>query len=202
MTIYLIYMASPALLYLFFEFIPNKSIANNLRAKKFYLFLCGLCMTLMIGLRAPTNGSGDTLFYYNLWELFSDMSFDTFVKFSRTADMEFGYLITTWALSQFFPGGQWLLFLSGLFMSICLCYFTYKNCKNPVLALTVFHCLGLFNFMVQGLRQAIAMCICLLAIESCKKRKLIKFILLVLLASLFHASAIVFLPVYFIRFKK
>ena len=202
MTTYLIYMASPALLSLFFELLPNKSITSNIKSKKIYLILCGLCMTLMIGLRAPTNGSGDTLFYCKLWETFSNMSLDSFVKFSRTADMELGYQISTWVLSQFFPDGQWLLLLSALFMSVCVCVFVYENCKNPVLALSVFNCLGLFNFMVQGLRQALAMCICLFAIKACQKRKLIKFILLVIVASLFHASAIVFFPVYFIGFKK
>ena len=52
--------------------------------------------------------------------------------------------------------------------------------------------------MFQCMRQAIAMCICLFAIEFCKKRKLIKFILFILLAMCFHQTAVVFLPVYFI----
>ncbi len=66
----------------------------------------------------------------------------------------------------------------------------------------VFNCLGLFNFMVQGLRQAIAMSICLFAYEQCKKKHFIKFILLVAIACLFHASALVFILVYFLsKFK-
>lgn len=202
MTTYLLYMASPAILYVLVEAFAKKQITKNLRTKKTYLILVGICMTLMIGLRAYTNGSGDTRYYFNLWEYFSKMTFAEFVVYSPKLDMEFGYKVTTWVLSQFFADGQWLLFLSGAFISVSVCCFVYKNCENPVLALMVFNCLGLFNFMVQGLRQAIAMCICLWALELCKNRNLVKFVLLVVLASLFHASALVFLPVFFIRFKK
>jgi hypothetical protein len=62
----------------------------------------------------------------------------------------------------------------------------------------MFIALGLYSFMLNGLRQAIAICICLYAIEYCKKRKLIPFLLLVFLAYLYHRSAFVFAPVYFL----
>lgn len=202
MTAYLLYMASPAILYVLVEACAGKSITKNVRAKKIYLFWAGLCMTFMIGLRAPTNGSRDTLYYFRLWEHFSGLSVTEFINTFSTIDMEAGYKLVTFVLSKIFPNGQWLLFLSGLFMSISICSFIYKNCDNPVLALLVFNCLGLFGFMVQGLRQALAMSICLWALEVCKQRKFFKFLLFVVLASTFHASAVVFIPVYFICFKE
>jgi hypothetical protein len=55
-----------------------------------------------------------------------------------------------------------------------------------------FNVLGSFAFMVQGLRQSIAMCLCLWALECLKRKHWIKSILLILLASTFHASALVF----------
>lgn len=202
MTAYLIYMASPAILYVLVELFTGKSITRNMRTKKIYLFWAGLCMTLMIGLRAPTNGSSDTQYYFSLWEYSSSLSLKDFSSFFSGFDLEAGYKIVTFILSRFFPDGQWLLLFSGMFMSIAVCSFICKNCDNPVLALLVFNCLGLFNFMVQGLRQALAMCICLWALEMCKQRKLVKFLLIVALASTFHASALVFVPIYFICFKE
>lgn len=202
MTAFLIYMASPAILYILVTLFTNKSITRNTQAKKMYLLFAGICMTFMIGLRAPTNGSRDTLYYFRLWEYFSGLSFDAFLDYSNRLDLEHGYMYVTWVLSQIFANGQWVLFFSGMFMSISVCSFIYKNCRNPIMALVVFNCLGLFNFMVQGLRQAIAMCICLWALELCKQRKLVKFLLLVALACSFHASALVFIPVYFLCFKK
>jgi len=107
-----------------------------------------------------------------------------------------GYLIVVWLGSHIFQNGQWLLLLSGLFFAVSICVFVKRNCKNMVLALAVFNCLGLFNFMVQGLRQSIAMCICLWALEPCKQKRPVRFLLMIGLAALFHASAVIFAIVY------
>ena len=61
----------------------------------------------------------------------------------------------------------------------------------------------LLNF--SGLRQAIAMGITALSFNFIKEKKPVQFILLVILASLFHKSAIVFLamyPIYNIKLDK
>ena len=56
-----------------------------------------------------------------------------------------------------------------------------------------------------GLRQAMAIAITFAAFEMIKQRKLVWFILLVLLAGTFHGSAFIFLiayPLYFFRFNR
>ena len=196
MVAYLIFMASPFIVYLIVELITGKKVTQDDRTKNIYLIVCGIIIALMIGMRNQHNGSGDTALYCSIYEKMSSIKLGELSSFIRNTDMEIGYLITTWLLSKVFIGGQWLLVLSGAFFSFSICYFVKNNCKNVVLALAIFNCLGLFNFMVQGLRQAIAMSICLCAFELCKKKKLIRFLLVVALASLFHASAIVFAMVY------
>ena len=57
-------------------------------------------------------------------------------------------------------------------------------------------CLGSFTFAMNGLRQSMAMSVCLLAYDCAKQKKPIKFLLLVLLAFTFHSTALVFLLVY------
>lgn len=54
----------------------------------------------------------------------------------------------------------------------------------------------LFLMNLSAIRQCIAMCIFIIAIKYIQERKAIKYILLILLASLFHMSALVLLPVY------
>lgn len=159
-------------------------------------------MTLMIGLRSKYIGSGDTVVYSNYWNYMRTVPFSNLEMTLNDIDMEKGFLISIWFFSHIFKDAQMMLFLSAIFYSVCVCRFIYKNCENPALALLVFNCLGLFNFMIQGLRQGIAMCICLFALEKAKKNEKIKFIILVLLAASFHASAIVFFIIYILKFFK
>ena len=56
--------------------------------------------------------------------------------------------------------------------------------------------LGIMMFHMQGLRQSIAMSICLIAYMQAKRHKFVPFILLVILAMQFHTSAFVFFVIY------
>lgn len=202
MAIYLLYVISPVIVWVLMNIVNAKSISCDDRRKKKYIIICGIIMAIMIGFRYKGTGSGDTGFYYSNWEMMSEVSWSGLSDVLKRIDLEHGYQISTWFLSHIFPHGQWALILSGAFFSFSVCRFTYKNSKNPLVALMVFNCLGIFNFMVQGLRQAIAMSICLFAYEQCKKKNFIGFALLVMLACTFHASAIVFILVYFLGMLK
>jgi hypothetical protein len=62
--------------------------------------------------------------------------------------------------------------------------------------------LGLFAFNLSGIRQSIAMAICLFSYKYIQERKLFKFLLIIFFAGLFHKSSIFFIPAWFIAFKK
>lgn len=193
MAIYLLYVVSPLLVYFLFRLFngrTNKTQTINITA---YLWICGLIMVLMIGLRHPLNGSGDTYRYCENWIQMRNVDYTNLAATMDKMSFEKGYLITVWLLTRVFYHPQWLLVLSGIFFSITICYFVKHSCNGSPLALMAFNVLGSFAFMVQGLRQSIAMCICLWALECLKRKKWGKFIILVLLASTFHASAFVFL---------
>ncbi|MBQ7225178.1 MAG: EpsG family protein [Clostridia bacterium] len=166
------------------------------------IVLCGIIMALMVGLRHYSNGSGDSKLYYDLWERISKMDFQDFVNYMDNADLEGGFLMSNFVLSRVFPDPQFTFIFSGIFFAVSVSLFVKKNCKDVILPFVVFNSLGLFNFMVQGMRQAIAMCICLYAYEMAKKKKIIWFAVIIALAMTFHASAIVFAIAYIIRFFK
>ena len=198
MITYLTYVISPLLVAFFICFLTGKRISTVPKNRKYYLWLCGIIMVFVIGLRHYSNGSGDSYFYYRQWEAMSAMSLRETVIYCLRTDMEIGFLACEGILSHIFKNPQFAFILSGLFFAVSLCLFVHRNSENVVLPLLIFNCLGLFNFMVQGMRQGIAICICLFAIESCKTRKPIRFFLQIALAMLFHASAIIFLPVYWL----
>lgn len=202
MTIFLLYAVSPVIISAITSFFCNRTDSNEKNYRKITLVICGLVMALMIGLRKYTNGSGDSEVYYNHWSSVSQIGLENIWSAVASSNFEVGYSISVFLFSHLFPHPQFLFILSGIFMSVSVCLFVSKNCKNIPLALLAYNTLELFIFMVQGLRQAIAMCICLFAIEQCKKNHFIRFLLLILLAMSFHASAIVFLICYIFKFLK
>ena len=79
--------------------------------------------------------------------------------------------------------------------------FLKRYSKDAVLSLIIFICYNFLVFTLSGLRQTVAMGICLVAFmvaQKTTKKALIWYILLIVLAMQFHKSAIVFLPAYFI----
>lgn len=202
MFIYLLYIIMPVVIWALFSLFYREPINTSERVKRKYVIWCGVALFLIIALRHYAVGSGDGSWYYANWRFLSRVSLEQILKGYVNFDIEDGYLVSIWALSHIFKNPQFIFVFYGLLVSIAVSSFVYKNCKDPTLAFVMFNCLGLWGFMVQGLRQGIAMSICLFAFEACKSKKIIKFSALVLLAMLFHASAIVFFAVYALAYLK
>ena len=199
MAVYLLYVISPVFVAGLVRLFSNKPLSDE-KNKNRCIVLCAIIMMLMVGLRHYGNGSGDSKFYYDLWEKIAKMDFGSFRTFMENTDMEGGFLISNFLLTRIFKDSQFAFILSGLFFAISTGIFVKRNCREVILPFIIFNSLGLFNFMVQGMRQAVAMCICLFAYEMAKKRKIIWFALLIALAATFHASAVVFAVTFFIGF--
>lgn len=165
--------------------------------KRLFLFLCGTFLFLMIALRSKDVGS-DSIGYYKKWEVVESLSFSEFVVFQENDPMETGFLFSIWLLSKVFYYPQFVFVCTGALFTFAVCKFLYNNCDDLVLGFVMYITLGSYIFMVQGMRQACAMSICLLSVEFCKKRKFIPFLLLIALAYQFHMTSFVFVVVYFI----
>lgn len=196
MTTYLMYMISPLIVWLVFIVTTNRSVNSSDGLKRKYLFVCGLITFLMIGLRHYNVGSGDGGWYYSNWNYMSDLPVSGIASIFKRFDIENGYLTCVWLLSRVFKDPQFVFVFYGLLIAVSVSRFVYLNSDDVVVGIVMFNCLGLWGFMVQGLRQGIAMCICLFALEYAKKRKLVPFLIVVAIAIMFHASAIVFVAVY------
>lgn len=198
MVPYLILASVPIVFAAFYDFKSGHPVNCEKKAQKSFLIICGVALFLIIALRSKYNGSTDSLNYYNNWGILCNMSFGKFESFISESKMEKGYLFTVWILSRVFKDPQFLFVFTGILFTAAVCNFVYKNCEDVVIGFFMYLTLELYVFMVQGLRQSIAMSICLFALEFAKKRRIILFALLVLLASLYHKSALIFLVVYLI----
>ncbi len=189
MTIYVALAVFPIILGAFF---PN--LKEDKQQKRLFYFICGGFMLLIMGLRHYSLGSTDTLHYYDAMK--RALSSESWKYFFDPDLYEVGSQLFIFALSRIFSDPQWLLVISSLIFIIGILYFVDHNSDDIPLSITLYLTLGLMLFHVQGLRQSLAMSICLFAYEQAKNKHLVRFVLLVLFATAFHQTAIVFLPVY------
>lgn len=191
MSLFRLYLLSPILLGAVASVFQNR--------KKAFFVLYGVITFLFYALRTQYLGIGhDSIFYYELWEHFSTIPFNLEnIDAIFAIDLEKGFLITVWVISKAFPSGQFMYVFAALVYTYCLCTFVADNCDDYVLGFLMVSSIGLTGFFLQGTRQAIAICICLLSVKYCRQRKMVPFFLIVLLASSVHASAMLFLVVYF-----
>ncbi len=195
---YLVLAAFPIVVALGYDAANKNYINAKPQTKKWFMFACFVALFLMFALRSKYVGSADSYNYYNNWNILSSADLGKLLDVIENSKMSWGYLVSVWTISHIFPNPQFVFVFSGFFFSLAVCRFIYKNCEDIVLGVLMYITLGLYIFMAQGLRQSVAMSICLFALEFAKKRKFIPFALLVLLAAQFHVTAIVFFVVYFI----
>lgn len=196
MISYYTIIAMPLLVAFFMKLTPFGSINSNDQSRRIYIVICAAAMFFVFGFVYHGLGAGDGKWYYSNWKYLSGVPIRKLWNVINSIDIEKGYLIFVWITSHIFPNPQMLHICYGLLLASAFSVFMYENCEDLVLGYMMFFCLGMWSFLIQGLRQGIAMAICLFAVSFCRQRRIVPFILLVLLAMTFHASAIVFIVVY------
>ncbi len=176
---------------------------ENDKGRKTYLWICGVFITMVMGLRDRFTGSLDTNYYCSLFE--SAKNYDGFRLFAELAFQSEGNLLLSepgfmgyvWIMAKIFPIPQFLLLTSTAFVTFCVLHFIHKNSIDPVLSVTAYVTLGLMTFCANGMRQGMAMGICLLAFEAVKTRRPWQFAGILFVALMFHKSAVFMVPLYF-----
>ncbi len=164
--------------------------------KRNYLIFVGLFLFVFLAARSSSVGSTDTLNYCNMMR--RAIATDSWRQFYDEEGVETGFQFFTFCLSRIFRGSQFIIFASAFIYVVSICYFIYHNSDDAPLSLTMYITLGMMTFEMQGMRQSIAMSVCLFAYEFAKHKKFMKFLLLVLLAMQFHQTAVVFIIIYFL----
>lgn len=190
MLIYIALAVMPSMLALVFGDLTDK------RKKIYYLLICGVLLFLFMALRSYSVGSVDTRNYMN--GMLVAIRSRSWESFYNPDGVEAGFQMYVFLLSRVFSDPQWIVVVSSALFVFLTQWFIYKNSDDVAFSVTMYISLGLMTFCMQGMRQAIAMCLCFVAYELAKKRKPILFALIIALAILFHQTAIIFVLVYFI----
>ncbi|MCR6110902.1 EpsG family protein [Bacillus sp. A301a_S52] len=152
-------------------------------------FLALACLVAVSGLR---SNIGDTYFYRHAFET-NDFTWEI-IKEGK--DQGFGVL--QMLLKNVTDDGQVLIFIMSFFTLTLIVGVLYKYSRVFELSLYVFIASGMFLVSMNGMRQYLAAAIIFAGTKFLLEGNFFKYAALVLLASTFHQSAIILLPVYFV----
>ena len=144
----------------------------------------------------------DLVNYRNIFLDASSMEYSAIMELGRNGDLKDPVfsVVAKFFYNIGFSVEAWMGMIALLFAA-CFCYFVYKNSKNAWMSALIMFSLY-FSFTLTGLRQTMAMAFICLAFNCIIEKSPIKFSVFVVIAILFHSSAILFLPAYLIARQK
>lgn len=165
---------------------------------------CGLLLFLVIALKDPFLGKSDTLtIYYPAYQkiINNDLSY----IFFRYIDESALFYVVSKFISCFSTNISVYYAVLSLPLIIGVSKLIYKHSKLPSLSFLLFVCLNFYFFSFIALKFSVALGIILFALDSFLSGKNKKCFFLIILATLFHYTSIIFLLIFFskkIKFNK
>src|SRR5699024_4696704 len=173
------------------------TVYNGKYKREIFIILTSFQLFILLSLRSIDVGS-DVAGYLKVFEWAKYADFRVLIDHRH----ELGYLVFNKMILLFTTNNQLFLATIAAITVFSVGYFIYKNSKSPFLSYYLYITLGFYTFIFSGLRQAIAFSIIFFSYKYIKEKKLFKFLSTVILASLFHKSALVFIIAYFVSKKK
>ena len=162
------------------------------------LFMAIMAFSIIIFFAGMRSYVADTSAYINIFNqypLFSvahDMIFDSSAR--EPGFIVFSILIKTYISQDY----QVWLFIIATISGICIMYPLYKYSCNYGISLFLFMASCQFTWMFNGMRQFLVASILFACTPFILEKKPIPYIIIVLILSTFHKSALIMIPAYFI----
>lgn len=153
--------------------------------------LLAIGMVLLAGLR---DGIGYDFESYKLWF----HTIKSTENFWEIDNIEIGYILLNKLCTSF---NQLILIIAIFSVGIKLFYIN-KYSKNKLLSMLLYFTGVYIMFDMGVIRQGLSISIALISIKYIIERRFLKFIFVIFVASLFHTSILIFIPLYFIGTKK
>ena len=188
MSIYILSF-SIALIFSLLSYNKNKPVCKKQTKQVIFAILSAFPLFIIAAFR---YGLGNDYFTYARY----------FEKSLEVNYMEPGFHFVAEAIRSFTTDYVWLFIVCSLIFFFFIYRAIYEQSSNPTLSILIFICAPYFFEFFSGIREMIAVAIFLYSIKYIKSRKIIPYVILILLASSFHNSAISFFPLYFLYNKK
>lgn len=168
--------------------------SNSKIVSRLFLGLGFVSMVLVAGLRHRLVGtdSGNYVRIFNSIQEFTD------ILAPAGRSLEYGFWTLAWL--PHFISDQYMVYFLFIALIVIGCYQStiLKYSEHLGISYFVFITMGFYTFFFNGARQGMACAVYALAISPLFDRNFKKYFFIVLLATLFHKSALITLPVYFI----
>lgn len=173
-----------------------------IKNKKKLCIIVSVQLLFLLGLRNDMLGA-DAVSYnymYNLYGTYGLVDILKSIRIFSTSTFyggkEGGFVLLMWSLSKLQLSYHSYVVIHAAFCIFSISVFIFRYSKKPWLAYEFLLALSFCDVVICLQRAALAFSILLFTVKFIKQRRLYPFLGLVLLASMFHSSALVFLIVY------
>lgn len=154
-------------------------------------------LTSLVATSGLRSNIGDTFNYKNIY-VDNDFTWEYILS-----QKDYGFGVLQMILKNYISEDQQIMiFTAALITNVLIVIVLYNYSRMIEISLYVYITGGLFLVSMNGIRQVLAAAIAFTAINYLLKGKWFKYFLIVFLASTFHLSALILIPIYFlVRFK-
>lgn len=188
MGIYIVLLIVVGLCTLLFTNPYTGQLSRNNRSGVRLFYFIVFVLILIQGFRTNLVG-GDLINYgYRFFE-FGNMNWRSIIDYN--AKYEIGYILLNKIVYVLSNGNfQVLLFVIAIFYNISLAVFLEKNSSNYFFSLYLYIALNIFNLSMNNLRSTVALGFLYIGLPYLFKRKNVKFLIVLVIACLFHTTMI------------
>lgn len=183
--------------YLIFIFLAALSIFNKVKLPKDLTLLIFLFVNIILILFAGLRGNIEPD-YSNYHDIFNFSR----LKYSIDSGVEYGYYLMNKVILTLGLSFQVVIFTMAVLSIGSKVLFFQKYSPNLGLSVLIYYSSMFFLFDFIAIRQALALSIFMFSIPFISKRKFLPFLILMLLASQVHISALLLIPGYFLFNRK
>lgn len=167
--------------------------------EKFIVFVWSVLSILVLcilgGLRYPYMTIDVRIYVQPTFNAMQNVS--SFAAAVEESNAELGFLFVTYLSCKIFGHINWALFFYQLITISCFYIGAYRHRKNVSLPLLMFvFCFIEYNNSYMIMRQSMACGIIFMGLTNLEEKKYLKFSLYILVANLFHASALICFPLF------
>ena len=173
-------------------------------SERFYVNTSVLVLILILGLRAPNMGI-DLPGYLASYDFIGMQSWKWIFNLRHYLNYEKGFVVWMKICHTISSNEQFFLFMCAALSIYPLSKMWINGSRNTLLSIIVFLGTPIFLIFFSALRQGMAIGFIGIAYTKIQNKKPLQFLAFVILASLFHTSAIVFIiayPIYWIKLGK